>query len=56
MVPGESQERESVLFRPVDGSGSHGAGVCRGDFNQAPVKVDADTQSEAPALRYPAFF
>ena len=50
VLSGEDQslEREVVLSRAVDGSGSCGIGICHvGYFNQTPVTVDINTKSEA---------
>lgn len=44
----QSLEREVVLSRTVDGSGSCSIGICHvGYFNQTPVTVDVNTKSEA---------
>ena len=44
----QSLEREVVLSRTVDGSGSCSIGICHvGYFNQTPVMVDVNTKSEA---------
>ena len=44
----QSLEREAVLSRTVDGSGSCSIGICHvGYFNQTPVMVDVNTKSEA---------